>query len=167
MTSRRDYIEGSRHVMTDNALSDNCYEQLNHGFNGGVVTGSHQEDSERSIESMAGTVLSHYPYEQMDVGFQHEDPVNIRQVPNEQGIDGSGRANQHYETMETAPQYVNAYNTVFDHYDSPRNFHTMTSSGPYEIPRPLTVMVGLSNQDTNVTGQDSSTAGPTQDGMYV
>ena len=97
-----------------------------------------------------GTAVSETPYEQVDVNIMRPgDSIEARQMPNQQGTYIGVRPNQHYETItESDPQYTRAYNTGFDHYDSPANI-----ARDYEIPLPLTVETESSSQEMDETEQ--------------
>ena len=121
--------------------------------------GSQQSDphGKRQRPKQQGTAVSETPYnlyEQVDVNIiRPGDPTVTRQMPNQQGTYISGRPNQHYETItESDPQYTNAFDTGFDHYDSPANIVR-----DYEIPLPLTVGTESSSQEMDET--DKAPAG--------
>ena len=114
--------------------------------------GSQQSDphGRRQRPTQQGTAVSETPYEQVDVNIiRPGDSTVTRQMPNHQGTYISGRPNQHYETIiESDPQYTHAFDTGFDHYDTPANI-----ARDYEIPRPLTVGTESSSQEMDETEQ--------------
>ena len=117
--------------------------------------GSQQSDphGRRQRPKQQSTAVSEAPYnhyEQVDANIiRPGDSTVTRQMPNQQGTYISGRPNQHYETIiGRDPQYTRAYDTGFDHYDTPANI-----ARDYEIPRPLTVGTESSSQEMDETEQ--------------
>ena len=94
-------------------------------------------------QGMAVSETPYNPYEQVDANIiRPGDSAITRQMPNQQGTYIS-RPNQHYETIiERDPQYTQAFDTGFDHYDTPANI-----ARDYEIPLPLIVGTESSSQE--------------------
>ena len=133
----------------------------NKGFDGGVELGSQQSDphGKRQRPTQQSTDVSetpYNPYEQVDANIiRRGDSTVARQMTNQQGTYISERPNQHYETItESDPQYTHAYDTGFDHYDSPANIVR-----DYEIPRPLTVGTESSSEEMDETEQAAGGTG--------
>ena len=102
------------------------------------------------------TAVSETPYEQVDANIiRPGDSAEARPVANHQGTYISGRPNQHYETItESDPQYTHAFDTGFDHNDSPANI-----ARDYENPLPLTVGTESSSQEMDETEQAAAGTG--------